>query len=960
MTVWRWSVGSTWQRWDPHLHAPGTLRNNQFGSDWDGYIRRIDAAEPAPVALGITDYFTLRGYKEVLKRRQAGALQAVRLLFPNVELRLTIETKERQGINLHLLVCPDDSDHVARVEEKLAQLRFRYDSDWFPCTDDGLRRLGRAHRGDAALPDEAALQEGANQFKVELTAVRKLFDEDSWIRGNVLVAVAAGKDGLGGIARDASFHAHREELGRFAHIVFSGQAADRAYWLGNHPDFAANRQTPKPCLHGCDAHTLDAVLLPDQDRLCWIRGEPTFDGLRQTLVEPARRSHIGDAPPEGPHPGEVLRALRLRSAAWIETQQIYLNEGLVTVIGAKGSGKTALVDLLAFAAHASDADPGPASFIAKAGELLDGLEAELEWGDGTREASRLPQEAWGSADPRVHYLSQQFVERLCAPSGLAEPLVEEIERVVFSAIPDEDRFQCSTFSELREMVLANPTAERESERAAIRARTRLVAEEARLQKALPALRIKVQEAERERQSIEKEIAAIPVKASDEKVRAHQAAAAKLQSLKDAIAAEGRRAQDLRDVAAEVQRHVRSAEAGLLSLKAKHPNLLDSNVWDSLKPRVDAASLAMLARLEREARERAGSLRERGLLAPGGSGTPAGGLAQLTAESERLAKELGLDEAKAKRRVELEKRLVTAKGNEERARKDLAHAENSPTRRKEAQTERSALYEKVFGALVAEEQALRDLYAPLHRRIEEDPRLAKLAFVVQREVDVDGWASRGESLLDLRKPPFNHRGALAERARASLLPAWQRGSPDEVRTAMHAFVEEYGAVAIEALAQGSTPLDLGEWLYSTDHISVRYGILYEGVEIDRLSPGSRGVVLLTLYLGLDAWDRRPLVIDQPEENLDPRSVYTDLVPFFREAAQRRQIIMVTHNANLVVNTDSDQVIVAESERTSPTGLPHVRYFAGGLEDPEIRSHVCRLLEGGEDAFRRRGQRYGLSA
>ena len=56
------------------------------------------------------------------------------------------------------------------------------------------------------------------------------------------------------------------------------------------------------------------------------------------------------------------------------------------------------------------------------------------------------------------------------------------------------------------------------------------------------------------------------------------------------------------------------------------------------------------------------------------------------------------------------------------------------------------------------------------------------------------------------------------------------------------------------------------------------------------------MLLTLYLGLDQWDRRPLVIDQLEENLDPSSVYDSLVPFFREAALRRQIVMVTHNAN----------------------------------------------------------------
>ena len=71
-------------------------------------------------------------------------------------------------------------------------------------------------------------------------------------------------------------------------------------------------------------------------------------------------------------------------------------------------------------------------------------------------------------------------------------------------------------------------------------------------------------------------------------------------------------------------------------------------------------------------------------------------------------------------------------------------------------------------------------------------------------------------------------------------------------------------------------------------------------------------------------------------------------------------MVTHNANLVVNADPDQVIVAESERHSPDTIPSISYYAGGLEDPRIRSQVCGLLEGGEDAFRKRGQRYGVRA
>jgi len=115
-------------------------------------------------------------------------------------------------------------------------------------------------------------------------------------------------------------------------------------------------------------------------------------------------------------------------------------------------------------------------------------------------------------------------------------------------------------------------------------------------------------------------------------------------------------------------------------------------------------------------------------------------------------------------------------------------------------------------------------------------------------------------------------------------------------------------------------------------------------------------LLTLYLAVDEWDRRPLVIDQPEENLDPHSVYTELVTFFRNAARRRQVILVTHNANLVVNSDSDQVIVARSYRESPTGLPRFSYIAGGLEDFAIREEVCDLLEGGREAFERRRRRY----
>jgi hypothetical protein len=72
-------------------------------------------------------------------------------------------------------------------------------------------------------------------------------------------------------------------------------------------------------------------------------------------------------------------------------------------------------------------------------------------------------------------------------------------------------------------------------------------------------------------------------------------------------------------------------------------------------------------------------------------------------------------------------------------------------------------------------------------------------------------------------------------------------------------------------------------------------------------------------------------------------------------QKRQVILVTHNANLVVNTDADQVIVASVGPHRPGQLPPISYLSGGLESAEIRKAVCDILEGGERAFQERARR-----
>ena len=176
--------------------------------------------------------------------------------------------------------------------------------------------------------------------------------------------------------------------------------------------------------------------------------------------------------------------------------------------------------------------------------------------------------------------------------------------------------------------------------------------------------------------------------------------------------------------------------------------------------------------------------------------------------------------------------------------------------------------------------------------------------------------------------------------------------------MTKFRENYGEeFEIVHHIRGKNPIeyrqwaeDISQWIYST---AILKPIVSHStaIDIEQLSPGTRGIVLLLLYLAIDQEDERPLIIDQPEENLDPKSIFDELVDRFKMGKLRRQIIIVTHNANLIVNA-TDQVIVATCGPHTPGELPTISYQSGGLEDQDI---LCAILEGGENALKERAKR-----
>jgi hypothetical protein len=215
-------VGSIWHKWDLHVHAPTAVFANQFegknaDEKWTKYFAALEELKDISV-LGITDYWSLDGYKKVLEHKNQGNLNNVELILPNVELRLSTFTPAGKAINFHCIFNPKYVDVLDnRFFNKLI---FRPNITPYSCNRTDLIALGKAHKGDNNLSDEAAYEEGCKQFKVSHIELQKLFSEDAELRKNVFLVIPnSNKDGNSGI-QDDSYEATRQSIYRFVDAIF--------------------------------------------------------------------------------------------------------------------------------------------------------------------------------------------------------------------------------------------------------------------------------------------------------------------------------------------------------------------------------------------------------------------------------------------------------------------------------------------------------------------------------------------------------------------------------------------------------------------------------------------------------------------------------------------------------------------------------------------------------------------
>lgn len=176
-----------------------------------------------------------------------------------------------------------------------------------------------------------------------------------------------------------------------------------------------------------------------------------------------------------------------------------------------------------------------------------------------------------------------------------------------------------------------------------------------------------------------------------------------------------------------------------------------------------------------------------------------------------------------------------------------------------------------------------------------------------------------------------------------------------------------------LKGGYTYQSLASSVLSECFYSLSYDLVYEGDNFNQMSDGKKAFVVLKLLL--DFSDKNcPILIDQPEDDLDNRAIYLDLVQYIKKKKILRQIIVATHNPNIVVGADSELVIVANQHgiKNENHGNKKFEYISGSLEHTKkfdksipytldsqgVREHVCVILEGGDVAFKLREKKYAI--
>ncbi len=488
--------GSEWRQWDLHIHTPASFHwcGQKFDADpnsktnvvlVDEMISAINKAEPAVFAL--MDYWTFDGWFALKKRLgEPGAPKLTKTVFPGIELRLAAPTTCR--LNAHVLFSDEVDDQTLRDFKTALQVEIVSR----PLSDSSLIALARMvgedklqHHGfkktEVVAGDDKALLAGSTIAEINCDSYKAAVEKvpDGYAIGFMPYDTSDGlaevkwQDHyayfLGLFKASPIFESRNLDLrGAFVNEETPGNAK----WIKNFQ--AGLGDVSRLVVSGSDAHRFIGIKGDNDKRgygdfpsgkKTWIKADPTFCGLLQAIREPAKRSFVGEIPQKLSEISEnktffidTVEVSKNPGAtghgAWLDGSKLPLNPDLVAIIGNKGSGKSALADVIALLG--SSRQKAHFSFLKKdrfrgrSGEPAKHFVGVLTWRDSSKEERNLNDDPPDDKVELVRYIPQGHFEELCNEhvSGRSNAFERELRAVIFSHAGDSIRLGALDFEQL--------------------------------------------------------------------------------------------------------------------------------------------------------------------------------------------------------------------------------------------------------------------------------------------------------------------------------------------------------------------------------------------------------------------------------------------------------------------------------------------------------------------------------
>lgn len=951
--------GSLWHRWDLHFHTPSSFDYEDKSVTNQQIVDRLVAEGVRVIA--ITDHHTI----DVTRIRHLQELAGGQLtVLPGIELR-----DDHGGKPIHYIcIYPENCD---------------------------LDHVWTTLQGSLGLTAKA-IQDKGGDHKIYVP-VEQGAPETRKLKGVISIHAGGKSNSIEEIKNHEQFQQRIKYniTKQWVDLMEIGQLKDIDVHLKT---IFPNTGLDKPLIVCSDNHKISGYSIKAP---LWFRTEPTFRGLLMILQEPRERVYIGDRPPETirveQNRTKYVRQISfqrkpgtLHSERWF-SGSIPFNTGLVAIIGNKGSGKSALSDTLGLLGATKNS--ASFSFLSKerflhptAGRATD-FEATIEWESGEAVTRCLADGIKQEEIERIKYLPQDHIEKVCNELvGIGEEgFGRELKSVIFSHVPEAHRLGHATLDEL------------------VRFRA------GEKQKRIDSLLKQLREASRSRALLENQ--ADPtvkrelierIKRRELELEAHDQARPEEKenpaSKSGVSAVDAALIGDLTEAEAEKARiieSIKTADADLRTAERRHAvakRLLEkfenfAKDFDVFKRSLndDATELGLVVddlitlaiNTESTIKCRDETATTIGAVNKLLDGDEPPGLRKQLADLEaRIAVLQSKLDAPNRAYQSYLRDLAEWQDRRAKLEGDAADPDSLnglktlvvaldqlPEKIAEIKAVQSELAMQIHSEKLAQAEVYRNLYGPVQQFIDSHSLAKdKLKLEFRAELTNVDFSTRLLNLLAL-----NRRGSFMGidegRAKADALVEvinWQnaesvRSFLDNVDTALNFDQRDSSPPPVQIkdqLPKGTRPEEVFDLLYGLEYIRPRYILRWEGKDLSMLSPGERGTLLLVFYLLIDKGDH-PLIIDQPEGNLDNHTVAKVLVDCIREARKKRQVFIVTHNPNLAVVCDADQVIHANMDKANGNAIT---YTSGSLENPVMSKYVTDVLEGTRWAFDIRDSKY----